>query len=635
MTENQKNKDKSLKKKSVIVGLLRKFKNAFYAKAKLGFFGKKSESYEKAEKKLESSFAASMLGKHSKLGKAIARSRFFVAEQFENSLSLYIWRNILRFLVGCKIRLYGAFFESFGISVFIGYFAKRYIFSETGSDIWRIALAVTLMLSAIPMIFTGKTLSEAFGVSLLGRFISQSTLGISETKFDVSNVKHGNAYNFAVIAGVAVGVLSIFVDPAILFAVPAISALTAIVFYSPEAGVVLTFIGLPFAALFGNDTFVIFSIALFSLSYLIKLARGKRIIKFEITDLFLILFAFAMICGSLQGNANVTKTVFAPLLVIFGSFVVGNLMRTKLWQRRFVSSYIFASALIAAFVILELLMGGDWSFTEFFGGNGFLSAPQTAATFMLPAVISAIAFAVYAQTVKEKVAALLVSLLIVTAVAVTDSAFGYLVVIGTVLLFLIMRRETVSVITVGLFAVPVTLILLPWSVAGTLGRAFDLSSVLNNSSSKVFQGTFKMALRFWFGGMGYGNFETIYPYFAEIGFEKAERLPSALLGLFEHYGIIGIFLIFTIFVLFFINCFGFIRSAGGNRFKTIVASGISSMACLIVKSIFFDTVGDLKTLFIVFCVFYMTCAAVRNGHSDIEKYKIIQENSEFSASIDI
>ena len=623
MTEKQKTKDKPTKKKSVIVGWLRKFKSAFYIKATVGFFGKKSASYEKVNKSLESSFAASVLGKRSKLGKAIEKSRFFIADQFENSISLYVWRKIMRFLVGCKIRLYGAFFASFGASVLVGYVVKRYVFFESGSDVWRIALSAALMLFAVPMIFTGKSLSEALGESLLGRFISQSALGISENKLKVSGVKHGNIYNFAVIAGVAVGVLSIFVDPVVLFAVPAITAVIAVVLFSPESGVVLTFIGLPFAALSGNENLLLYSIALFSLSYLIKLFRGKRIIKFEATDLFLLLFAFAMVCGAVDSNADATKDVLVPLLVLFGSFTVGNLMRTKLWQKRFVFSYVFASSVIAAFAVFELIFGSKWSFIGVLGENGFLSAPQTAATFMLPALFLTVAFAVFAETVREKTASLLVALLIVTAVAATDSAFGYLIVIGTVVMFLIMKRETVSVITVGIFAVPVALTLLPWSVARTLGRAFDLSSVLNHSASKIFQGTFSMTLRFWFSGMGYGNFSVIYPYFAAVGFEQAERLPSTLLLMFERYGIVGLLLIFAAFALFFVNCFGFLKISHGNRFQTIVAAGVSSMICLLLKSAFFNTVGASETLFIIFCVFYMTCAAIRNGRHDIEKWMII------------
>ena len=135
--------------------------------------------------------------------------------------------------------------------------------------------------------------------------------------------------------------------------------------------------------------------------------------------------------------------------------------------------------------------------------------------------------------------------------------------------------------------------------------------------------------------MGYGNFSAIYPYFAAVGFEQAERLPSTLLLLFERYGIVGLLLIFAAFALFFVNCFGFLKISHGNRFHTIVAAGVSSMICLFLKSLFFNTIGMSETLFVMFCVFYMTCAAIRNGRHDIEKFMIIQENSEYSASIDI
>ncbi|MBO4212520.1 MAG: hypothetical protein J5894_00220 [Clostridia bacterium] len=161
MTEKQKTKDKP-KKKSVIVGLFRKLKNAFYRDAAIGFFGRKSASYEKVNKKLETGFAAKIFGKRSKIGKAVAKSRFFVADQVEYSLSVYFWRKILRFLIGCRIRLYGALFASFGVSVLVGYLAKRFIFLESGADVWRIALSAALLLASMPMIATGKNFSEAF-----------------------------------------------------------------------------------------------------------------------------------------------------------------------------------------------------------------------------------------------------------------------------------------------------------------------------------------------------------------------------------------------------------------------------------------------------------------------------------------
>ncbi|MBO4212519.1 MAG: hypothetical protein J5894_00215 [Clostridia bacterium] len=470
---------------------------------------------------------------------------------------------------------------------------------------------------------------------MIVRFTSQNTLGISETKFDSSNVKRGNAYNFAVLLGVALGVLSLFVDPFIIFVAPLIAATVALVLYSPEAGVVITFIGLPFATMFGNDRILLWSIALFSVSYLAKLARGKRIMRFDITDLFVMLFAFAVVCGGIKSNSDTVKDVLTPLLVILGSFVVGNLMRTKLWQKRFICSYVFAAAAIAAVTVLELVFPGEWDVFGIFANYGFAATPDSAATFMFPALFATLTFTVYSEKVKEKIASMLVALLLAFAIAVTDSAVGYHMIIGLIVLFIILKRETLSVAVVGLFAVPVTLTLLPSSVTGTLSRAFDLSSVLNYSSSKVFLGTVRMMLRFLISGMGQGNFSVIYPYFAVSGFERAERLPSTLLKLFENYGIIGLLLVFAVFALFFANCFGFIRNSGSVRAKSAVAAGVASVTCLLAKSVFFNTAGDVKLLFVMFSVFYITCAAVRNGRQEIEKNKIVDENSEFSASIEI
>lgn len=633
MTENKKNKEK---KKSVIVGLIRKFKNAFYTKAATGFFGRKSKLHEKANTKLENSFAASIIGKHSKIGKAVAKSRFFVSDMFEKSLSMHLWRKFLRFLIGCRLRIYGALFASFGLSVLLGYFAKNLIFSGSESNIaTRLALSVSLILVSIPMLITNKNFSEAFGESLMGRFLLQKTLGVSESKFEVSDIKRGNEYTFPMILGVLLGALSIFVDPLILTFAPAVIALIAIIFYSPEAGVVITFIGLPVATFFGNDTVLIVSILLFSASYLVKLARGKRIIRFEITDLLIMLFALVIICGGIKSDANAITTIVYPLIVIFGSFVIGNLMRTKLWQKRFISAYVFSASLIAAAEIIKVAFSKATGVETVFSKYGFASTPDAAATFILPALFAAVAFIMYSKSAREKFASLLIALLIGFALVLSDSAAGYHLLIGFLVFFLLVKRETVSFVTVWIFAVPATLILLPWSVARTIGKAFDLSPVINYSSTKIFQGSFSAISRFWFSGIGYGDFDVVYKHFAVFGFENADPLPSTLLKIFENHGIIGILLILSVFAMFFINCFEFIKESVWLKSRTIVVAGVSAMICLLIKSILFNTAGDIKLLLVMFSTFYITCAGVRGGRQEIEKAKTVGENSEFSASIEI
>ena len=634
MTEN-KNKEKPEKKKSVIVEFIRRIKSAFYVKATGGFFGRKAESFDKVNQMLENSFITSLIGKRSKFGKALLNFRFFVANQFENSISLLLWRKLLSFLAGCRIRLYGVFFSSLGLFTLLTYLARRYIFNDSDFDFWRLIFSAVLVIISIPMIVTDKTFFGSFNDSKIGRFVLRNILGVPENKIDVSKIKHVNAYNFAVVAGVAVGALSFFVDPIVLFAIFAGVIVEALVLYSPETGIIITLIGLPFAALFGNDTLIIASVALFSLSYLMKLLRCKRVLRFEITDVLLLLFAFVVIGGSIKSDAYNIKNVIIHILMVFGCFVIGNIMRTKAWQKRIVLSYIFAASVIAIFVVFELVLGDLWSFAEIFGENGFLSTPLSEATFMLPAFFATLTFACFSETVKGRIASLLLTLIFVAAIAATDPAFGYYILIGSAVLFLILKRETISVLIVGAVAVPVTLTLLPWSVAKTIGKAFDLSSVVNYSASKIFQGSSNMMTQFWLSGIGSGNFSIIYPYFAAVGYKNAEQLPSTFLRIFENYGIIGILLILAVIALFLLNCFGFIKISGKSRFKIFVAACVASAICLVLKSMFFNTTEDIKTLFVMFCLFYVTCAAIKNGQNDIQKSKIMQEDFDFSASVEI
>ena len=96
--------------------------------------------------------------------------------------------------------------------VFI-YFIKPFIETSVEADPIYLVWGGALSLTALPMVFTSKTLSQALNASTFGHFLVSDAFGIPDEKLSVPIAKHGDSYSTAIFVGLVFGSVSYFFSP--------------------------------------------------------------------------------------------------------------------------------------------------------------------------------------------------------------------------------------------------------------------------------------------------------------------------------------------------------------------------------------------------------------------------------------
>lgn len=629
--------------KSGILRLLAVFTAWVYRCADKGFFGRLFNSYQKGNLKLKNSWISSIMGSNSRLGKFVRKIRFVIADQFETSGILLLWRKFMRFLIGCKLRLYGSFFITSGIYTALVYFLKKFVLESSTSDSSYILLALIFSLISLPLLMSGKTFAEAVSASSIGHFLVWDTFGIADEKLLSVKLKRGDNYNIAIIAGIIFGVLSYFISPLYLLAGIALVVFVALIMANPEIGVITTLILLPVFA--GNDKIVYLSICvlLYSVSYLIKLIRGKRVLTLELTDVFLIFFSVLVL---LSGYVTSGRSDYAigssstSVLLILGCIIAGTLMRTKAWQNRCMAALKYsglAVAIISIWQFAAMKVDEVWNIQIAMPGIGqsvFFENKDYLAMFLTVSLLVSLASKYRHNDVikKQRFLDIVVSFIVALALSLTGSMLGVIGIFSAIMMFgLIMNSKTITwAIFVTVISTSVFIIL-----DGVLGFDINLSTDTTYSMIQTWKGTFAMLKDTFFCGVGAGGFKELYPSYAVNGFESASDSRSFFLRIVCDTGIVGCLIVMAIIFLYMRNCFEFIRLRTTRDSKASIAAGLCAVVGIIIQSICCD-IWDCRVLFyLIFAIIAIVGANSRTNRIELAKSELVYDNNEYSATIEL
>lgn len=637
-------KKHSSESKSTILGGIKRFTDWIYKKVSSGFVGRVFNSYTKENNAFKNSFANAVLGSRSKLAELIRKLRFVVAEQFEDSRILKTWRRFMCFLAGAKLRLYGSFMMSFGIYVGLVYFMKRYIISGATHDMSYVVCSIIFTLCSIPLVISGKTFSQAIVSSKAGHFIASDIFGIPEEKLKVTQSKRGDAYNAAIFVGIALGTLSYLIDPLYVFvAIGLFIAFSLIVTY-PEIGVLVTVVLLPLLSVGNGIDILKWIILTFSVTYFVKLIRGKRVISFEIIDLvilfFSVLIAFA---GTVSlGGEGAVDQANTMLCLIVGCFVAGNLMRTREWIKRCIFAFVFSGGVTAALVVWDASLE---YFGDIFGSKlnmldcGSLSlfgSKHMLAAFLTVSLAFTVANVYSAQKIKHKFLLLFSTVMLVAAIVIVGSTAGLIgMLVALVVFFLIASRRTVPVMIWLAFAGVIAVTVFPLEWLTKIIPAFDITSPTAYSVIKTWNGVIKMLMASLFAGVGMGGMSEVYPLYAESGFEQIGQSSSLWLRILCDVGVTGLIIFVIIIFLYLQNCFEYIRKPLNKGSKIYIVASVAAITGLLALSATVDVWSNTVIFYQFWMIITLACSGIRVNRRLIEKQNIDKVNSECSASVDL
>lgn len=627
----------------MIVRCWRRFVLWVYSAVSGGFLGKLFSCYTKENDAFKRSMTASFFKSGSILGELVRKLRYLIAEQFETSRIVNLWRKAMQFLIGARMRLFGSFMIMFGIYVGLVYFFKKFIIllPEAADPVYLVWSAV-FTIGSFPLLLSNSTLVEALSSSRVGHFVVCDVLGVPDEKLRAKPTGLGEGYNVSIFIGVVAGTLSYFIDPSYIILAIFIFIAISLVVTHPEIGVISALVLLPTLSIGGTETLKLIVFA-YSFSYLIKLLRGKRTVSFEIIDLMLLFFAIIVAFGgivTLGGEAAIEQSNILIFMIV-GGFVAGNLMKTAKWLKRCICATVFSGSLASFAIIWQYAAKGfedsvgislrlfEGEKAPFFSGNDELLG-----IYLIVPLVLAVAASCTASGLKTRIVSGIAAVSILAAFSLTGSALEFTaVLVAIVALFLILTPKTVTVMTIATVGVGVMDIALsgfvrPGVLAGMNTWTGGISHVMN-----VWHGTFQMIAASLFGGVGIGGFSRFYSAYAAVGFETADNSNSLWLGLLCDLGLVGLLVFCAVIFLCFQNCFEYLKRPLCKSSKAFVAASIASLLGILTMAIFCDFRTNAILMYEFWLVICIACAGIRCDKKEIAKNETELMNNAYSASV--
>ncbi len=629
--------DKSVSRlasRSLIVSLLDKFSDFVYNSLKNGFFGNIFTAYSKEQEAYENSFLKKHFSDSNKFNSFFRGTRKFFSRSFENSYILNKFEQFFRGIITMPLKTLGNFWFSFGIYVVIVYLLRLFIPVISVANIDFAIIGLIICISAIPMLLSRDNLAGAVGKSAIMGALFSEGFGFREESFRQCTHTSKTKTNFLTVLGILLGILTLAIHPLIIIFVIAAVVVAALIFASPEIGIIVSLFGLPFFSLMESPAITLGSVVLTTvISYIVKLVRGKRILKFELIDLSVLLFMVVVFLSgaiSAGGIAGYNEALITCELIL-GYFLIVNLIRTTLWIRRCITAIVTSGTMVAIIGVWQYWFGylpsANWLDTDYFydiKGRvvSLFDNPNILAVYL----VIVLPFALYMFTRSKKgnsrILSVISVLFIISCLVLTWSRGAWIAAIFCILLFLLIySKKTLRYVSLGCVFLPLLSFLLPQSVI----RRFTSIGNLADSSTMyrvyTWKGTINTIEKYFFGGVGYGTtaFQNIYPQYAYAGIEAAEHSHNLFLQILVGTGISGFIVFCVIMFLFTQMNLEYIKNTQDTSGKLTVAASL----CAILSTLLFGMVDyvwySYRVFFLFWAVIAISCACVRVGKSEARR----------------
>lgn len=580
-----------------------------------GIVGRIMHSYANESRALNGSAIVGTWRRSGSGGGLIRRIKKRIARTFEESLVINLLARLKNIAMRCYMKTYGAFFITFGIYSELIYLVKKYALLSDAIAGGDMLCALVIIFLSFPLLFSKKSLASALGNSMLLHDLLSDACGVTPDKLSIRPKNDTAGQSWAVILGIAAGMLTYWISP-LTFIVVLLSVIAVAVLLSfPEAGVSFTVFTAPFLSFFEHPSLILASVTLLAATgFAIKYMRGKRTAIFGPAEAAVGGFMLLTLCGGLftSGGGDVRHALIrAALMCVY--FLIVN---TVSYRRKLRSSVLISviSATIVSFMgIAEYICGRavfDWLDSESFSAisgrsTSVFSNPNTLAYFIIPVFPFALAGILLAKNKRERFlyGFSAASILVCTVFTWSRGAWVGLAVASIIFLLSVTSRA-VAAIPASVAVISLLGVCFPHTFGARVGSITSLGDSANYYRVKVWNAASKIIGRYWSGGIGIGDelFSQMYLRVADPEVWNASHAHSLWLQTITELGVIGI--VFLLLAIFFVlqKAMG-VRTCGngGKRLPVLAAAGGAGMLSLIVAG-FFDFVWYNNTIFFVFWV---------------------------------
>ena len=628
------NSKKKKKNTGLIIGFFNYINAMIMRGLTTGIFAKMFTGEDKFEEKAYKGAILGQASLESSKGNRCAFKRSLLYS-FDESFILNVIRRFIGLLKVCRLNVYGAFFSSFGIYSLTVFLIKYYIENQYSFDkyIWgetAFLSSLFIIIASVPLLCSAKKVYELVNESICVRPFLEETLGVVKDKFSDQEHSVGHSsYFVAIILGLLMGGVSYFISPLLILLSLLGLLFVGFVICFPEAGVLISIFCAPFLGFTEHPTIIVtLMTGITTMSYIFKVAVGKRVFRLRMLDLFVLLFAFLMFFGGVITSGGIASfksaVTYTVLLTVY--FLIVNMMNSREWLDRCVAAISLPSIFVAVYGILgysTVIMPGGWLDSSMFSGISgravsMFDNPNMLATYLIltsPFLWMNVHRADYA--LRRRIVYATGSVLSAVCMLLTWSRGGWLgMIVGIFVYLMINYKYTLKYIFVGLILSPIWSLAIPKNV---LERFFSIGNMTDSSTYYrlfTWKGSLKMLSEYFMGGIGVGEsaFAQIYPIYSYVGTEITAHSHNLFLEIAIELGIIALFVFVAIMFCVARRGFRGIKCFKYKNSRILLSAGISGIAGALIHGMVDHIWYNYRIFFAFWCVTALICAC-----SNVEK----------------
>lgn len=575
---------------SFFVNSLKKISDFFYTKIRTSKSAQLFTSYDNLCGSCSESLAYDAIEKIKPRTKTVLGIKNSISSKVESSMFYRLVNNVISFMLGAKLKFYGV------ILFILGFFTTgmgliKMLIEETNNVSDMTWMGISFVLVSIPLLLSKEQLCTA----LLGSGIAKRVIGfIGYKDNDVLRPPTGDTMALPVLIGVFWGVLSIFISPLISLALIFGLIYVFITFNKPEFNVILTVATLPFL-----PTMVICGeLILTVIAFFFKAIRGKRSIRFELLDVFVLSFAFLMLLG---GVFSVSPSDSLPPASVFfcfmlSYFLIVNLIKTKTLLKKLIYFSLVSFTLCSLYGIYQNFFAAPdttWTDEDMFSTIetrvvSTFENPNVFGEYLIMLIPLALTLILLSKKMSGKTMSLFSLATAVAALVFTWSRGAWLGCIASLLIyFIILNKNSLGAYFMGICALPIAIPFLPESI---ISRFTSIGNMTDSSTSYrvyIWEASLNMIKDFPLTGIGIGTgaYQAVYSEYALAGIETAPHSHNLYMQIMIELGLLG-FSVFLITMFLFMNkAFTFIKTTSFNEAKLLVGAVTCGLLAILAQGL--------------------------------------------------
>ena len=331
--KNRKKKISVLFARSKIVGIFDRIASFLYNKANSSLTGKFFSEYDKTSPEQSN---VKKISDKADLGKRFFRPvKRVMSRLISRSVILNFLSNFTESFLHIGLNVYGLFFMTAGIGFFCVSALKLYVVNGLRLSFVNTFLSVLMFLLSIPLLLSKSSFTEAVCESKTASFVIFDLLGGKRETYEKESDALGDG-RWALLLGILLSVLSWWSSPISLMVSILLLVLGITVLCTPETGMVLLLIALPFLPSNTLNYFVVY----IALCFFLKYIRGKRTFKLDSFGIGVLMFAIlSLVSFSPLVSGDIIRPIyFSYLCLFFAFFLMINLIKSKEWVKRCINA---------------------------------------------------------------------------------------------------------------------------------------------------------------------------------------------------------------------------------------------------------------------------------------------------------